>query len=102
MAGRFKKWLRRLVLLGLVLSILLLVLGWIAPSVLKPFIERRIEEALGLRVRIGAVTGNALWSLSLEAVCIEGEGPSPAFNRLEVGNVKVGYTRTTVPLRPRA
>ncbi len=91
MAGRFRKWLRRLVLLGIVLSLVVVVLGWIAPSVLKPVIERRIEEALGLRVRIGAITGNALWGLSFETVRIEGEGSSPAVKRLEVGHVKVGY-----------
>ena len=91
MAGPFKKWLRRLVLLGLVLSIVALVLGWIAPPVLKPLIERQIEEAIGLRVRIGAVSGNALWGVALEAVRLEGEGPQPLVKRFEVQQVEVEY-----------
>ena len=92
MSIRWKKWLRRLGLLIPILAILVVVLGWIAPVVLKPHIEREAEEALGLDVRFGAISGNALLGVTLVEVRIRGRGDAPMVRSLAADRIEVGYS----------
>jgi hypothetical protein len=88
---RWKKRILRLAIRLLVFVGLLIAAGWFAVPLLKPYVERAVENQLGLVVRIGSLRGFAFVGITADDVRLSGEGRAPMVRGIRAEQVVVEY-----------
>ncbi|MBN2492287.1 MAG: translocation/assembly module TamB domain-containing protein [Planctomycetes bacterium] len=89
---RPRRWLRRILVTAGGLVLLGAAAAWLAPPLLKPWLERAAESELGLSVRVGSVVGPALAGLIFEDVVLVDTGTRPMVRRAVLRRVEVRYS----------